>query len=253
MRRCIAAAALAVLVFASTVVGRPPSIVGGTGAQSALLARILDRVEPVHIGKVELLSVGKHRSARPPRVIRVRFHAASTDIHVEWNEWLAAGVFARESRMAGLPTVGFVESWGPRGLESGVALGARPVRSAGPAAEADLRRRLLRAGRASRAHLERLTLVRPHGIGYALVLRADHPAFFLRYRALQLLRKLNERWSQYEGAYIKVVDRHRQRVWGSASSTRIGVGAGWVRPDLEDCDPLPGFGTRGDTPPPCPV
>jgi hypothetical protein len=122
-----------------------------------------------------------------------------------------------------------------------------------PAAAGRLRRRLVRVIHRSGGHIDHLTFIRPYGLAYLLVVRTERPAFYLRYRAPKLLRALADRWIRLEGSYLEVVDGHGRRVWLSAGSSRLQTGGGWIRPDLEGCDPVDVSWPTSHKVPRCPV
>jgi hypothetical protein len=257
MKRPLAVAVLLLLLAASPAAGRGPSITGGSRAQVRLLRHIVRRMAPVHFASVELLRAREqHWSVRYARTMFVRFRAPNDDLRSQWEEWLAVGAFRDLSGKAKLPSVGVAESWG-----GGKFLGAGRIswegrvraKRATAAAVDRLRRRVLHLARNTGAHVEHLAVVRPYGIGYAVVLRVDRPARYLRYRLPRLLTELEDRWTRYEGAYFEVVDREGRRVWVTAGSSRLSTGAGWVRPDLEGCSPTSSSGSISHKVPRCPV
>jgi hypothetical protein len=208
---------------------------------------------PLRFISVELLRARtQHWSVRSPEAVLVRFHAPGSDVRTEWEEWLAAGALRDRSGPAGLPPVSIIDG---RQFGSGRLSGAGRTRiqRATPAAVLRLRKRLFGVARRSGARVDHLTIVRPYGIGYALVLRARRPAFFLHHRMQGVLRKLDDRWVRYEGAYFEVVDIRGRRVWATAGSSRLSSGAGWIRPDLAGCDPISENYPPGHKVPRCPV
>jgi hypothetical protein len=257
MRRLAFVALIALVASAAASAAQRPTVSGGVPAQAALLRRILMRMGPLHFTSVELLRArSEHWSVSSPDAVLVRFDAPTDRLRTEWEEWLAAGAFMSRSGYAGLPPVSIVESTLKGRANGGMRLSqsrSTHIHRATPAAVGRLRRRLVRVIRRSGGHLDHLSIIRPYGLGYALVVRIGRPAYYLKYRARKLLRTLDDRWTRYEGAYIEVVDSHGRRVWVTAGSSRLQTGGGWIRPDLEGCSPVDVSWPTSHKVPRCPV
>jgi hypothetical protein len=206
--------------------------------------RIVARMGDVRIARIEIRRAGRQWHPHGKRAVLLRMYSPTRDIRTDWEGWLIAGAFRDRSAVGHLPGVVALESW-RRGSESSgerIAVGGanRPhPRRADAATATRLRKRVLAIARRSGAQVRELTVVRPYGAGFALVLRVAHPAGYLRYRAPKLLRSLADRWTRYEGGYFRVVDRAGRFVWSTGGSSRLGTGGGRIRPDLEGCNPTP--------------
>jgi len=253
MKRLLAAAVLALVACVSAPAATLPPVSGGVPAQAKLLRRIIARMGPLDVRSVQLLRARTHHwSVYSPKAVVLRFNSPASDVRTEWKEWLIAGALRDRSGRAGLPSVSILEGTHFGGMRlSGV--GRVHARKATRANVLRLRRRLLRVARQSGARVDHLSIVRPYGLAYTLVLRVQRPARYLRFRARKLLTQLRDTWSRYEGAYLEVVDRDGKRVWLGASSSRLSTGAGWIRPDLEGCSPTDVSWPSSHKVPPCPV
>jgi hypothetical protein len=257
MRRFALVALIALAACAAASAAQRPTVSGGVPAQAALLRRILARMGPLQFTSVELLRArSQHWSVSSPDAVLVRFHAPTFDLRTEWEEWLATGAFMSRSGYAGLPPVSIVETVLNGNVNGGMRLSqsrSTRIHRATSSGAARLRRQLVLVVRRSGAHVLHLRIVRPYGLGYALILRTGRPAYYLKYRARKLLQALHDVWTRYEGSYLEVVDSRGRRVWVGASSSRLQTGGGWIRPDLEGCDPVDVSWPINHKVPRCPV
>ncbi|HEV7566057.1 MAG TPA: hypothetical protein VGO31_08890 [Microbacteriaceae bacterium] len=98
--------------------------------------------------------------------------------------------------------------------------------------------------------LDELTIYQPDGIAVATTLQSDDPASFLVHQMPTFLAALGDRWKDYDGTYVRVVDSSGTTVWESSTNGRISSGSVGFRQDLAGCSPVFDW---GPTPPPCPA
>jgi hypothetical protein len=244
-----------VLVAASAACGGSgidTPIVGGSPEQHAALREILAGIGPTSIERIEIETFG------PNYEIAVSFSVAGgrKNFRGEWEAWLVAGIFRDAADARGLPAVLVVET-----NSDGVRLGRRvpaeppPPPEAVPQAAQALAATVQEAAAESGSELVDFSILAPAGLAFAVTLKTDHPAAFLKERLNAFLERFDDRFRQYEGAYFRVVDEAGETVWLLATTTRITRAAhGVTRPELRGCDPIPSFPTAHVTPPPpCPA
>jgi hypothetical protein len=243
-----------VLVAASAACGGKVDtpIVGGSPEQHAALREILAGIGPTSIERIEIETFG------PDYEIAVSFSVAGgrKNLRGEWDAWLVAGIFRDTSDTSGLPAVLVVDTNG-----DAVSLGRRvpaepppPPESIPQAAQA-LAATVQAAAAESGSELVDFSILAPAGLAFAVTLKTDHPAAFLKERLNSFLERFDDRFPQYEGAYFRLVDEAGETVWQLATTSRITRAAhGVTRPELRGCDPIPSFPTGHVTPPPpCPA
>jgi hypothetical protein len=212
-------------------------ISGGTSAQQALVRTILGRMPGNLITRVEIVTTAGGQSG-----VTLRFTGTSSDeIRSEWEEHLVAGAFRDLSAEAGLPRVlGYPPPW--------------PVTAAhAPDAAAALEATLRSAARSVQAEVVALTIYRPDGLAPLVVLgvpASTSPADFLRVGLPKFLSALGDRWRDYDGTFVEVVDHDQSFVWAAGTAPRASEGSVGTRPDLAGCSPVANW---GPSPPPCPA
>jgi hypothetical protein len=243
-----------VLVTASAACGGSgidTPIVGGSPEQHAALRQILAGIGPTSIERIEIESFG------PDFEIAVSFSVAGgrKNLRGEWEAWLVAGIFRDTADTSGLPAVLVVETSGDT-----VRLGRRvpaeppPPPEAIPQAARALAATVQEAAAESGSELVEFSILEPAGLAFAVTLKTDRPAAFLKERLNAFLERFDG-FRQYEGAYFRVVDEAGETVWLLVTTSRITRAAhGVTRPELRGCDPIPSFPTAHVTPPPpCPA
>jgi hypothetical protein len=230
------------------------SVTGASTAQRRLLRAILTRIGPVGIRKVELGPAGRVWRPAPADAVAMRVTTRHrNDVRGAWEAHLLAGAFQEESLQLKLPPVVAVSAngggsrlfgltWPPR--RSGARLTARDART--------LARDIGAAASGAGAAATRITLLRPSGFAFAVLVRAPEPAAFLRRGVGDLLR-LGGPVMTSDGAYVEVRDREgRFAAAISIANLRAGtMESSHARPELVGC--LARAGRRfGHAPPPCP-
>jgi hypothetical protein len=212
-------------------------ISGGTAAQQALMRAILARMPDNLITRVEIAA----KTAGSQSGVTLKFGSATTDaMRSEWEEHLLAGAFRDLSAEAGLPAVvGYPPPW--------------PVDSTDTSdAAAALEARLRSAARSVHAHVVELAIYRPDGLAPLVVLGVPSsmsPAGFLEDELPKFLNAFGNRWRDYDGTFIEVVDHSQSFIWATGTAPRASEGSVGTRPDLAGCSPVADW---GPTPPPCP-
>ena len=183
--------------------------------------------------------------------------SSANDLRTEWESWLLAGAFnqlAYEHHVRGAMSL--------EGPGSGARLGswdhANKLPPHGPPASGGnaqtLADKVWRLGSAARAEVVDFQILAPYGLAPAITLRVRDPAAFLHYRLERFVNGLGDRWALYDGTFIKVVDANGRFVWATAGGSRMSIGSGGARPDLEGCVPYGGIAPPSWwNPPPCPA
>jgi hypothetical protein len=214
-------------------------IVGGTSEQQRLLRSIvLTSMEPNAITRIELASSS--------RAVTLRMEADSS-MRTLWQEALIASAFRDRSRRAGND----VEV----SLENGESMGVIPpgpseLPAARPGDTAKARQTFERAAQGSGAKLDDLTIYRPDGVAVAVTLSTTHPASFLVEQMPRFLAGVGDRWRDYDGVYIGLVDGSGRTVWETSTAARTSTGAVGSLSELAGCGPIFNW---GPTPRACPV
>jgi hypothetical protein len=211
-----------------------PVIVGGNEKQRALLREILDAIPGNSLTRIELVTSGDGSGD-----VTLEFNASGSDpLRSDWEEMLVAGVFRELSAKEGLPAVLGLPPIAPR---SGLAA---PI-------DADrLAAKVRSAAAGAAATLEELHVYKPDGIAVAVVLRVDDPAAFLQQRLPRFLDALGDRWRDYDGTFVEVVDDSAAFVWAAGTDPLVSHGSVATRADLTGCSPVVNLGAM---PPPCPA
>jgi hypothetical protein len=207
------------------------AIVGGTSAERKALRQIVDQVPGNSLTRVEI-------ALAPAGHVTLRFAAAGGDeLHTDWEEMLVAGAYRDRARDEGLRAVdGFPAP--------------TPVHAAAADAGTQVQARLRSAAATAGAGVDDIAVGEPNGLAVLLVLRTDNPAVFLKRGLPAVLATLGDRWRDYEGTFVEVVDEDGAFVWGAGTDPRTSHGSVGTRAGLEGCSPIPNW---GPTPPPCPV
>jgi hypothetical protein len=215
--------------------GQNVEIAGGTDVQRQLLADILARFPEVSLARVTI--VPKIEGAETGVGLAIEGSGADPMLS-DWEGMLLAGAFRDLSALRGLPHV----------------LGLPPRAPVAPQASAEaaaaLTARVRAAAAAAGSDVDWLLIYRPEGLAPAVVLRASDPASFLAHRLPAFLEALGDRWRDYDGTFVEVVDAKGAFVWASATNPLTSHGSVGTRPDLLGCGPI---GNLFSTPPPCPV
>jgi hypothetical protein len=212
-------------------------ISGGTSAQQALVRTILARMPDNLITRVEIVATATGGQSG----VTLKFAGTSSDeIRSEWEEHLVAGAFRDLSTAAGLPrVVGYPPPWPVNATHT-------------PEAAAALEAKLSSAARSVQAEIVALRIYRPDGLAPLIVLGVPasvSPADFLEVGLPRFLSALDDRWRDYDGTFVEVVDHDQSFIWAAGTAPRASEGSVGTRPDLAGCSPVANW---GPTPPPCP-
>lgn len=214
-------------------------IVGGTAGEQTLLRTIIAAMQPTVIEKIEI--VGNSND------IALHMTALDTSVRTLWEESLVAAAFRDRANEAGdnlsVSLFDGVRNGGP--FPPGPAT---PLPSAKPSDAAAAKQRFEQAAAKIGVPLDELTVYQPDGLAVAATLKSDDPASFLRHQMPTFLAALGNRWTNYDGTYIRVVDENGVTVWESSTNGRISSGSVGFRQDLAGCSPVEDW---GPTPPPC--
>jgi hypothetical protein len=108
--------------------------------------------------------------------------------------------------------------------------------------------------------VEDLTIYQPDGVAVAVTLKSDNPASFLTSQMPIFLAALGNRWDNFDGTYVSLVDANGQTVWETTTNGRLSEGSVGSSPDLAACNPVPNNGptyglgtTTTATTPSCPA
>ncbi|MGH3045393.1 MAG: hypothetical protein ACRDNC_00065 [Gaiellaceae bacterium] len=233
-------------------------IVGGAPEQQAALREILAGIGPTGIERIE---VGKPEPGREPVgeddvAVSFALEGGPKNLRGEWEAWLVAGVFRDVSDTAGFPAVLVVDTNGDAvRLDRRVPAEPPPPPPATPEAAQELAERVRRAAAESGAELVDLSILEPAGLAFAVTLKTNDPAKFLKEELDPFLELFDDRIDRYEGAYIRVIDEAGEMVWHAANASRMTRGShGVTRPELRGCDPISIFPAEPeDVSPPCPA
>lgn len=231
----------------------PPSspktqIYGATPKQETILREILAGLPSTAIEAVHVVPAGEWAPDDPAAVsVRVEYAKTADTGRSEWEAVLLAKAFAARSKSLNLPAVVAVDT-----EDGGDALGDE---------FSDVRRQPITADRVTAAveeaaqqtgaELVDLELLRPHGLAFAVTLRTETPAAFLKHRLRSFLEEIPDpAHADLDGRYVYVIDAEKRGFWSWGLYPYGGLH--WVRPGLEGCDPVVPLGSRlGYNPPPC--
>ena len=234
-------AAQAAAPTAVTPTSSMTSIVGGTAEEQTLLHTIVDRMQPTSTKRIEIVAGGKD--------VALRMTAPDTSARTLWEQSLVASAFRDRAKAAGDDLTVLLFD----GVSNGAALPpgpATPLPSAKPGDAAAARQRFENAAATIGVAFDELTIYQPDGIAVAATLMSTDPASFLLHQMPTFLDALGDRWSDYDGTYIRLVDTSGEVVWETSTSGRIASGSVGSREDLAGCGPVANW---GPTPPPCPA
>jgi len=206
-------------------------LVGGTAAERRTLRQIVEKLPESSLTRVEIVPV---TSAGENRVT-LRFAAAGGDpLRIDWQEMLVAGAYRDLARAENLRAlVGFPPP--------------SPVRR--PAVDtAKVQARLRSAVVAAGATVDKIAVGEPNGLAVLLILRVSDPAMFLKHGLPGVLDSFGDRWRDYDGTFVEVVDHDGAFVWAAGTAPRTSHGSVGTRAGLEGCSPIVNW---GPTPPPC--
>jgi hypothetical protein len=214
---------------------RPIEIAGADPGQERLLREILARMPTTSVVRIAVAA----KVYRGEAGVGLDFTSTTGDpLRADWEEMLVAGAFRDGSARNGLTRVVGLPPASPITGDASPAAAERLV--------ADLRQ----AASVSGATVDELSVYRPEALAPVVVLRVGDPAAFLERRLPGVLAALGDRWRDYDGTFVEVVDADGRFVWAAGTNPRVSHGSVGVRPDLAGCSPVLNHGT---TPPPCPV
>jgi hypothetical protein len=212
---------------------------GGTPGELRLLRSIVGSMKPTAITRIELVP------SRGAVTLRVK---ADSSMRTLWQEGVIAGAFRDRSRRAGNDIAVSLESSESMGVISPGSKTTRPAAKPGDMKNA--RQTFEKAAQRSGVKLEALEISRPDGVAVAVTLRTTEPASFLVQRMPTFLGDIGDRWQNYDGVYIRLVDGSGKTVWETSTVARTSTGAVGSLSELAGCSPIFNWGS---TPPPCPV
>lgn len=213
-------------------------IEGGTAAQRRLLRSILSGMQTTTIETIVIPATGSD--------VSLRMTASDRSMRSLWEESLVAGAF-RDLAQAGGDAVKV-------SLENGEASGVIPPGPAKALPRAKAGDRKAARGRFESAAakigepLSALTIYQPDGVAVAATFESNEPASFLVKKMPGLLAAVGDRWREYDGTYIRLIDASGATVWETATAGRISQGSVGSREDLAACGPVQNW---GPSPPPC--
>jgi hypothetical protein len=222
------------------------AIVGATPKQRAIIEQTLAGLGPTQIDSVHVhQKVDQRWAFAAPESVGIDVKFGMVDSFTSWQAEIVGFVFGRQSIALGLQPVAFVGVNGDRsaGLDLGSDLKTTPMTRS----EADKALRRVAEVAAAHGASTRARVFEPSRLAFAIEFRAAKPADFLRNGLRPSLAPLQTEPGRTEGAHVKIVDAHGERVYESG-------GEGWVREDLISCVPYGRFGRPGEPePPPCPA
>jgi hypothetical protein len=196
-------------------------------------------MRPTTIDEIHVVGTGKRLALRM---------TATHSLRTLWEESLVAAAFRDRMNAAGSNvTVALVNGEGSGVIPPGPAVA---LAAAKPGEAEAARERFEKAAAKIAVTLDELTIYRPDGIAVAATLKSGDPAAFLVHQMPTFLAALGDRWRDYDGTYIRLVDDSGATVWETSSTGRISSGAVGSREDLAGCSPVANW---GPTPPPCPA
>jgi hypothetical protein len=213
-------------------------IEGGTAAQRRLLRSILRGMQTTTIERVVVSTTG--------RDVSLRMTASDRSMRSLWEESLVAGAF-RDLAQAGGDAVKV-------SLVNGEASGVIPpgpakALSKAKAGEAKAARERFESAAAKIGEpLSALTIDQPDGVAVAATFESNEPASFLVKKMPGFLAAVGDRWRDYDGTYIRLIDASGATVWETSTAGRISQGSVGSREDLAACGSVQNW---GPSPPPC--
>jgi hypothetical protein len=222
------------------------NIVGASLGQRAVLTEILAGLGP---SAVEAITLGKPESdvGAPAGAVAIHVEVPEGDHFAHWHAYVVGKVFHRRSRDLHLPPVAWLSA-ANGGQTMGPWSAGRADSPALTLAQArEIANRIRAAAKENDARVVRLELIRPHRLGFVVVLQADEPTSFLLLGYEDVLKPLDDlRGRVYDGRYVEVLDGEGDFVLRS--------GAGFsVRDDVASCAPVLLIGSMSYDPPPCPA
>jgi hypothetical protein len=233
-----------------------PPIVGGTPRQRAELRLILAGLGAAGIQRVAIRPPGVWKPFRPGDVKLVITLGDPIDVRAQWKAYMLGGAFYERLLELGGPRLVAIEVVGEGGSRIAGLKPSDDQQSGVPTDgldPGDLENQVRAAAEVADATVESLEALTPLGVAFAVTLRVDDPAAFLKNRTLPFLDSLPDRGLQLDGSFVEVLDTDGKRVWFVANASRGRVGMLWTRPDLEGCNPIAHSSPVGGEIPPCPA
>jgi hypothetical protein len=220
---------------------RRTEISGGTKAERGVLRKVVAGVQPTAIDRVAITSSG-------PRTLDLHFTTNDKSSFTAWQESLVAAAFRDRLKVAGIDDAVAINTGDEHGpIASGPSVTLPPAKVG---ASLVARRTFRAAVKQVGARLIELRTYRPDGIAVAAKLTTDHPAAFLLHDAAPLLAAIGNRWADYDGVYLVLVDTAGRPVWATSTIARTSTGSIAVRKVLAGCAPFAGW---GETAAACPL
>jgi hypothetical protein len=244
-RLAVVAVLAAVPVATSLASGRAARvpIVRATTAQQALMAAVLNAVEPTELTRVEFVP--------QPRSL-LRFTAPQYTVRSNWEGELSAAAYAVRARPRRIPVPREVVVQGRSGgvgvdirlLTSGVVR-RRPT----PAAVEAFAHSVASILTSAHSRVVETRVLRPSMVALAITARVDRPAAFLHSRSERIIALSSQAPTGLYSVYIGLEDRHGATFFAVGGPS---VGGDYVRPGLAGCTSLPTH-ALGQSPPSCPA
>jgi hypothetical protein len=213
---------------------------GGTVAQQTLLRSVLSSMQTTTIKRIVISATGGE--------ISLRMTAADHSMRSLWEESLVAGAFRdREQASGDAVRVSLVNGEASGVIPPGPSTALPRARPGDARAAREL---FENAAAGIGVQLSALTIYQPDGVAVAATFESNQPASFLVKRLPGFLAAVGDRWRDYDGTYVQVVDGSGATVWETSSAGRISEGSVGSREDLAACGPVQGW---GPSPPPCPA
>jgi hypothetical protein len=167
-----------------------------------------------------------------------------------WEEGLVAGAFRDRTNAAGDNLD--VSVFGADANGASVPPGpATPLPAANSDAAGAARQLFENAAAKVDVSFDELTIYQPDGIAVAATIQSNDPASFLVNQMPTFLAALGDRWKNFDGTYITLVDASGQTVWETSTNGRTSSGSVGSSPDLAGCSPVANW--SGFTTPSCPA
>jgi len=215
-------------------------IVGGSASQRQLLRSIVDAIRPSKIEKIIVVPSNG--------TVELQMQAKDVSMRTLWQQSLVSSAFRDRVRAAGSEIEVSMENGDSSGV---IAPGpATPLPSVKKGDVERTRQTFESAAVKSGVKLDELTINQPYGIAVAVTLRTREPAAFLAVRMPTFLTAIGDRWHDYDGVYIRLVDEAGSTLWETSNTARTSTGSVSSREDLLGCSPIASWGSDA---PPCPA
>lgn len=229
------------LVMPSSAASADTEIVGGSDSQRMLLRSIIDATRP---NTIEKITIG----VQSTDFVTLQMQANDSSIRTLWQEGLVASAFRDRAKAARTETTVALENGDSSGV---IAPGpANPLPSAKQGDVARARQTFEAAAATTGVTLDELNTYQPDGVAVSATLKTDDAAGFLAHKMPTFLAEIGDRWHDYDGVYIRLIDSSDSTVWETSTIARTSSGSVGSRDDLAGCGPI---GSWGPTPPPCPA